>query len=318
MTRHLPVAALLAASLLLGVTRPAAALSFNVQDVIDPTGNNFINLLGINNSGTIAGFDNNAPAQGFTLTLPSNFTTENFPGAVSSMVTGINSLGDTTGIYTDAAGNTHGFVNVGGTFTTVDNPASTVFNQSLGINTARTTVGYFAPTQAGTTGQVAYSQSHGAFTNINALLPSNANSQAVGINDLGRIVGFYQPTSLTSIGFLDVGGVISTIDPFSSLFTQALGINAAGDIVGFYVDGLGVQHGYVDEDGTFISFDPAGSTNTTINGINDLGQIVGFFSDPNGNTVGFVGDPLPEPMSLTLLGVGLVGLAMVRRRRAKA
>jgi hypothetical protein len=141
MTRHLPVAALLAASLLLGVTRPAAALSFNVQDVIDPTGNNFINLLGINNSGTIAGFDNNAPAQGFTLTLPSNFTTENFPGAVSSMVTGNNRHGDTTGIYTDAAGNTHGFVKVGGTFTTVDNPASTVFNQSLGINTARTTVG---------------------------------------------------------------------------------------------------------------------------------------------------------------------------------
>src|ERR1700733_15593271 len=83
------------------------ASPFTIQTVTDPTGNNFINLLGINNSGTIAGFDNNAPAQGFTLTLPSNFTTENFPGAVSSMVTGINSLGDTTGIYTDAAGNTH-------------------------------------------------------------------------------------------------------------------------------------------------------------------------------------------------------------------
>ncbi len=288
---------------------------FNVQTVTDPTGNNFIQLLGINNGGTIAGLDNNAPAQGFTFVLPGTFTSENFPGAASTMVTGINQNGDTVGIYTDVGGNTHGFTAIGGTFRTVDDPASTVFNQGLGINNADSTVGYYASTQAGTTGQVAYSQSGGAFTNINALLPANVNSQAVGIDNAGDIVGFYMPSSTTSVGFLDVGGTITQIDPFGSTFTQALGINNLGEIVGFYADGGGVQHGYVDIGGTFTSFDPAGSINTTINGLNDLGQVVGFYTDASNNTVGFVGTPTPEPATLGLVGAGLLaGLGVLRRR----
>src|SRR3984957_5435458 len=109
----------------------------------------------------------------------------------------------------------------------------------------------------GTTGQIAYSQAAGTFTNINSLLPANFNSQAVGIDNAGDIVGFYMPTSATSIGFLDMAGVIPTIDPFGSAFTQALGINNFGEIVGFYTDGNAVQHGYVDNGGIFTSFDPA-------------------------------------------------------------
>jgi len=290
---------------------------FTFEPVTDPTGNNFIQLLGINNAGTIAGFDNNNPAQGFTLTLPNNFTAENYPAAASTMVTGINQNGSTVGIYVDAANNTHGFTDIGGTFQTVDNPASTVFNQGLGINDANTTVGYYAPTQAGQTGQIAYSQSGGVFTDINALLPSNMNSQAVGINDAGNIVGFYMPTATTSIGFTDFGGTIGTLDPFGSTSTQALGINNSGEIVGVYADAGGDQFGYVDIGGVFTTVDPFGSTNVTVNGVNDLGQIVGFYTDANGNTVGFVGIATPEPSALVLaatvmLAVGLLG---IRRRK---
>jgi uncharacterized membrane protein len=89
-------------------------------------------------------------------------------------------------------------------------------------------------------------------------------------------VGFYLPTATTSIGFLDQGGTITTIDPFGSTFTQALGINNNGEIVGFEVDSMGFQHGYIDIGGVFQVFDPPGSVNTTINGVNNLGQIVGF------------------------------------------
>jgi hypothetical protein len=104
---------------------PAAHAAYNLTFVPDPTGTGLINLLGINNSGTIAGFDDGVVNQGFTLTLPSNFTGVNFPGAASSMATGINSAGDVSGIYVDAAGNTHGFTEIGGSFKTIDDPAST-------------------------------------------------------------------------------------------------------------------------------------------------------------------------------------------------
>ena len=44
----------------------------------------------------------------------------------------------------------------------------------------------------------------------------------MGIDNAADIVGFYMPTTLTSIGFLDMGGVITTIDPCGSTFTLDL------------------------------------------------------------------------------------------------
>jgi len=299
---------------------PAAHAAYNLQFVTDPTGTGVINLLGVNDSGTIAGFDNSVTNAGFTLTLPANFTVVNFPGAASTQVTGINAAGDLSGLYVDTNGNTHGFTRIGGTFTTVDNPASTVFNQALGINNSDETVGYYALTQAGSPGDIAYSQKSGAFTNINALLPANFNSQAVGINSDSTpwIVGFYQPDSqlLTSFGFVDEGGVIHTIDPFGSTFTQALGVNNEGEIVGFYVDGNGVQHGYIDNGGVFTSFDPPNSASTTINGVNNKGQIVGFYTI--GDAVdGFVGTPVPEPSTWAMMFLAFAGIGFLGYRKAR-
>jgi hypothetical protein len=306
---------------------PAAHAGYAVTDVTDPTGTNFINVLGINSSLTIAGFDNLAVNQSLTAVPPygpSNFTTvvPSFPGVTvtSSMATGINAAGDLSGIYVDSAGNTHGYTDIGGAFKTVDNPLSTVFNQALGINNSDETVGYYAPTQVGTTNQIAYSQQGGVFIDINHLLPTNVNSQAVGINSdsTTSIVGFYQPTSITSLGFLDVGGTISTIDPFSSTFTQALGVNDLGEIVGFYVDPItGVQHGYIDNGGVFTSFDPPDSASTTINGLNDKGDIVGFFTDNNDHVLGFVGTPVPETSTWAMMLFGFGGLGFLGYRKVR-
>ena len=184
---------------------PAAHAGYKLTYVPDPTDTGLINLLGINDSMTIAGFDDATTNQGFTLTLPHSFTTVKYPGAASTQVTGINAAGDLSGFYVDAMGNNHGFTDIGGTFTTVDNPASTVFNQLLGINNSDETVGYYAPTPAGSPNDIAYSEKGGAFTDINTLLPTNFNSQAVGINSAGTpwIVGFYQPDAglATSFGY---------------------------------------------------------------------------------------------------------------------
>jgi hypothetical protein len=314
-TRCLLVAAPLAIS-------PAAHAAYNLTFVTDPTLTGVINLLGINNSGTIAGFDNGVTNAGFTLTLPHAFTVVNFPGAASTQVTGINGAGDLSGFYVDTVGNTHGFTRIGGSFATVDNPLSTVFNQALGINNSNETVGYFAPTATGTPGDIAYSQTGGSFTDINHLLPTNFNSQAVGINSTATpwIVGFYQPDSAlaTSFGFVDEGGAIQTIDPFGSTFTQALGVNDLGEIVGFYVGADGNQHGYIDNGGVFTSFDPPLSASTTINGINDKGDIVGFYTNPTTDTVdGFVGTPVPEPSTWAMMLAGFAGLGFLGYRKVR-
>ncbi len=313
MVKSMLTASMLLAAPLLFLGAGAQAQQYNVQFVADPNNPTFTNLLGINATDVIAGFGGATTAQGFTLTLPNNFSPVSFPGSAQTMVVGINNANNLAGIYMDGAGFTHGFDRIGGVFNTIDF-AGTIFNQALGINNANTTVGYFAADQAGQTGQQAYVQKGGLFTNINLLLPpTNQNSQATGINDAGTVVGFYLPTGTTSIGFMDVNGTITTIDPFGSTFTQALGINNLGQIVGFYVDAADVQHGYIDTNGVFTSFDPPGSANTTVNGINDRGQIVGFNTDGNDNVLGFVATPVPEPRAP--LAVALAALAAIRWRR---
>ena len=76
-------------------------------------------------------------------------------------------------------------------------------------------------------------------------------------------------------------------------------------------------------------------------GIDNAGQIVGFYTDPSGNS-GFIEDSagltaldvtdppgafsvaltrltaVPEPSGLALLGVGLIGFSVLRRRGARA
>jgi hypothetical protein len=309
----------LCATCILATVTGTANAGYVFQDIVDPLNPTFTQALGINNAGTVVGYGNATVFNGFQLN-GGTFTRQNFPSADGgTQVIGNSGAGATVGFYV-TGGTTNGYAQFGGTFTTVDQPA-TAFNQLLGINRSGTTAaGYSSTDAAGATLQRALIASGGpqfsapTFTDINALLPANSNSQATGVNDAGTVVGFYQDAAGNFTGFVDVLGAINSILFPSSISTQVLGINDLGDIVGDYVDAANVMHGFLYTAGTYTTLDPSGSGGTTANGINDLGQIVGFYALGD-NTVGFLAQQaVAEPATPLLAGLALAALAWTTRR----
>jgi probable HAF family extracellular repeat protein len=295
----------------------ARAQQYVFEDISFP-GDTFTQLLGINDADIIAGYHGQATNQGFTLMLgsPNLFTAENFPGSMQTQVTGINNLGNTSGFYIDSMGTNHGFLNIGGSFSTVDF-SGTTFDQVLGLNNTGQAAGYFQAPSGNQTAFVfnPFLPPGGQFTLLN--LPGSG--QATDINDKGQVTGFFA-TATGDDGFVLSGGIRTTLSFPGASVTEALGLNNLGQVVGFYNDAMGNPHGFIYSGGVFTALNDPGATQTTVNGINNFGQIVGFALQ-NGNTVGFVGAPLvvPEPSLLGLLALGstaLVGMCILRSRRS--
>ena len=85
----------------------------------------------------------------------------------------------------------------------------------------------------------------------------STSSQALGINNLGDIVGDYFDAGGAMHGYLDVGGAFTSFDPTGSTATTANGINDNGQIVGFFVDANDNTVGFlanVPEPATLVVF----------------------------------------------------------------
>ncbi|HNP65202.1 MAG TPA: PEP-CTERM sorting domain-containing protein [Woeseiaceae bacterium] len=156
------------------------------------------------------------------------------------------------------------------------------------------------------------------FTPIGYDLGPGRRIEARDINNLGQIVGF-NSDGYSGQGFIMIDGLMVEIGELSGGWSGSgpSSINDAGQVVGgsFLWD----QYlGLLDLNDLISPLDPLYGSTTILNAfdINNYGQIVGV-ADFGGVRRGFLATPVPvpEPGTLALFGIGLLGMGLSRRRK---
>ena len=191
-----------------------------------------------------------------------------------------NSAGEVVGTYFDSSFNTHGFTDVGGVITTI-NDGSNPTTDVTAVNNGGTFVGYGVDAGGNT---VDWFVTNSAGVQTTFADPTSVQVTPVAINAGGTVVGEYN-----SAGFIGnvASGVVSVISVTGAETTTISAINTGGTIVGDYYDASDVQHGFINAAGLVTTVDPTGSTQTTINAVNTAGTVAGTFLGGDGNTSGF-------------------------------
>ena len=114
-------------------------------------------------------------------------------------------------------------------------------------------------------------------------VPGVQNTEALGMNTLGQIIGCYTDQGGTNHGFLYQSGHFTTVDnPFSAGPTVLYDINDSGVIVGSWMSiGDPHLHGLVGPIGSMKAVNYPGAFHTEVLGVNAGGDIVGYWTDPN-------------------------------------
>jgi hypothetical protein len=302
--------------------------AYKFTNVINPGDPTFNQLLGINNSGVIAGYFGSgaagSPNQGYTTTLASitsgtpSFTPENFPGSVQTQVIGINDHGATVGFYATTNNGVGLDANYGfytntttkpGVFASVNDPltppATTALptNNLLDINNSGIAVGFYNDASGDSHGYTFNVTTDAFSAPIN--FPGAASTQTAGINNVGDIVGsFTNNGGQTFSAFLDASGTFTELNDPGMVSTQLFGINDKGLAVGDAVGPKGGMFGVTYNDKTkvwtsyHVGIDPSGLFATTFNGVNNAGDIVGFYVNKAGSTIGLLATPDSSPSAV--------------------
>jgi uncharacterized membrane protein len=195
----------------------------------------------INDDGIIVGEAwTNSGGSSFGFSYDGNtFTKIQFPGQPATAALGIDNAGDIVGW----AGNDSmikGFELKNGTFTVISPPGIFKITQANGINNFGEIVG-IRGTGTNTRG---FDFKNGQYTTIT--IPKQYETNAVGINDGGTIVGWYLGSLPDPYrGFVLVNGKFTSFTYPGAPKTYFYGINSLGEIVGTYVDSQGMAHGIV-------------------------------------------------------------------------
>lgn len=231
-----------------------------------------------------------------------SFTIFDPPGSVRTQAAGINDLGQIVGSYFTAGGGIHGFKLDKGTFTTIDYPGA-IATQLTGINNAQQIVGI-----ADIPNVQSFQYANGIFTPINLPLPNFLGAFVNGINNSGQVTGYYYTVQddAHAQGFVLSNGVLDSFDFPGAPNTDPTGINDAGDVVGIGspLGPTGVV-AFIRHGGVFSTFQPP----SIPYGINNGSQIVGanYLSDSCGRPT------IPVPPDYVVSGRGLDGNQYLHR-----
>ena len=195
---------------------------------------------------------------------------------------GISNNGIVTGMYINS-GTQYGFVDVGGTFTTLSD-TNGYATQGNGVNNAGTVVGSY---RVGS-GYQGFTYANGVYTTLIDPLSSNTQTYATAINDAGTVAGLYVDNAGVH-GFVYQNGTYTTVDVPSATGTEIYGINNNGVLSGTYFDANG-SHAFIDDNGTITTVDdPSYPGVANGGGLNDSNTIAGIDNADNGNQqIGFV------------------------------
>ena len=236
------------------------------------------------------------------------------PGGTFSYANGINNSNVIVGYADDTSGNMRAVTFSGGVATALNLPG-TGYSLANAVSNSGIIVGESSVNPDGIN-PIAFRYSNGVATQI-SLFGGGTRSYALGVNDAGTVVGFGNSV-LGERGFVATGNSpmsIGVLPGFTG--SRARAINNFGVVVGS-VSKPGEGRAVIFSGGVLTDLNsllPSGSGWTLLEatGINDAGQITGsgLFDD---GVRGFVLTPVPEPATMTALGLGV--LALLRRRKA--
>jgi uncharacterized membrane protein len=214
--------------------------------IVDPNDTvGFTEGRGINNSRTVVGdyAISDGTLHAFFLS-GDTFTEYDVPGAVQTILLGINDPGDVTGGFDpDGSGVFQAFIGRGGTITSFSVPGSlSTFAYEIN-NSKHLVVGYFIDSSG---------ILHGYYRDANGALhfpidpPGSVGTVLFGDNNRNWVVGRYADSSGVTHGLFFVPpDRFFTFDYPGSTFTSLNGISSQGFICGRYVDASGIAHGFL-------------------------------------------------------------------------
>jgi probable HAF family extracellular repeat protein len=146
-------------------------------------------------------------------------------------------------------------------------------------------------------------------------------SEGWGINDSGQVTGYSTTTGNAAQHAFLYDGTMHDLGTLGGTLSVGYGINASGQVTGYsYTTWAGGYHAFLYDSVSLMVdlnslIDPlSGWVLLYGEGINDAGQITGH-GTIGGETHAFLLTPVPEPSTLVLAALGILGLLAFRKRR---